>query len=288
MIPAFRFLIYGNFWISSLAVFMYLETCLLYDLKPHVNLAFGIFCFTLFAYTYHRLVRIRSFSENQGSERQIWIREHAPILAWVSFIALACASWILFPNINRLLLIKCIPFLLLTLVYVFPWPKKSAGWLGFRNIPYLKVFLISAVWTFSTLVFPFLFEDPKWEPDQGQWMGIFLRGLFFMAVTLPFDIRDMHQDKQNNIKTFASLLGIQGLKKICHLFLIAFIILAFFSGHLGFIRSSHALGLLVSGLSTAWVVNMAGAERTEVYYLGLLDGMIADQLFWVWLMGWLS
>ena len=74
---------------------------------------------------------------------------------------------------------------------------------GLRNIPGLKQFLITLVWTMSTVLLPLL-------EAQHHHMGIVnmrdatilvaKRFLFIGALTVPFDIRDLFQDRQTGLK----------------------------------------------------------------------------------------
>ena len=283
----FRFLLFGNVWVSAGALFLYTETCLLYQLKFNLSIALGIFFATYSVYNLHRILGGKLFAEPPLPARWQWIRQHALLLGITSIISFLISTFLFLPFIQLPLLCWIAPFLFLSAGYAVPFLKLNGRWLRLRDIPLIKVFLVAAVWTFVTFLFPFICENPNWQPSLSLFAGMAMRFVFILAITLPFDVRDLSTDAKSGIQTFASLLGIKRLKTLCHLLLIVFIAISFFSMTRQWVSGGHALGLLISGLSTGWIVSLLSGQNEEIYYLGLLDGTMADQLFWIWLMGWL-
>jgi hypothetical protein len=96
----------------------------------------------------------------------------------------------------------------LCIIYVFP--KK----IHLRKIPFLKLFLISFVWVSSLILFPLYLHE-----KEINWKLFLMIYLFFIIITLPFDIRDIKYDTYN-IKTFPQIFNL----KIIQFFLIILIV----------------------------------------------------------------
>lgn len=112
-----------------------------------------------------------------------------------------------------------LPFFVATLLYVFPASNKFKG---LRQIPGLKLFLISFSWAGVTLYFPII---------EGQVSGISNLGLHFvqrfmfvLAITIPFDIRDSQFD-QRTLATLPQVFGITKAKWIACMALVLFLVL---------------------------------------------------------------
>ncbi|MCB0820980.1 MAG: hypothetical protein KDC13_10185, partial [Bacteroidetes bacterium] len=188
-------LVFGNIWIALCAVSMYACTVVLHRLEWSWLLAGSIFGATLFVYNYHRLFRKKQIYARQISDRHKWILRHDKSLRWLAIAGFVLAVACFVPFLNAVLVYRLSPFLLLALFYVIPVWKGRQKWLRIRDIPYVKIFLVAAVWSFVTVVLAFLANDSEWLPDTGAWITIAHRFIFIFAITLPFDIRDLAHDK---------------------------------------------------------------------------------------------
>lgn len=282
-----KYLVYGNIWVSLGAVCLYWTTVHLHGLEYSLLLSMSIFGATLFIYNYHRLFRQKVIYFAERSERHRWILERSKPLG-----ALAVAGAILavagnMPFMSPALLLRSIPFILLALLYVIPLWKTRRRWIRLRDVPYLKIFMVAATWSFVTVVYPFLATDPLWLPGPQEALTILHRFLFIFAITLPFDIRDREHDRQSGVVTFVSLVG-TGRVKTAGRFLLLITALVALGGNLtGWYSTGHTLGLVISAGGSGWLISGITEDSGEWYYSFLLDGTMPDQLFWVWLMGWL-
>ncbi len=71
-----------------------------------------------------------------------------------------------------------------------------------RDLPYIKIVLISFLWTYLTAYIPRYMVSGGMAMDQ--WIEFIF---YFVAITIPFDIRDKEIDESRYVKTFATLLG---------------------------------------------------------------------------------
>ena len=98
------------------------------------------------------------------------------------------------------------PFAVISLAYVLPVYKSQSGWLRLRDVPFIKIVLIALTWAFVTEGLPSILATSKME-----FLPFFERFLFIFAITIPFDIRDLHFD-HIRLKTIPQVFGVNKAK----------------------------------------------------------------------------
>jgi 4-hydroxybenzoate polyprenyltransferase len=280
-----RLLVFGNLWVAFCAVSLYWCTALLHKLEIEVFLSLSIFNATVFIYNYHRLFRKKVIYEKVRSERHEWILMHEKELQILALITLISAIGFFVPYMNIRLFLRFSPFLALALFYVIPIWKRRGKWLRVRDIPFIKIFLVAAVWSFVTVVLPFLADDPEWLPNVEIWHTIVQRFIYIFAITVPFDIRDLKLDKASGLTTFAGRFGVSNAKRISEVLLLIVAIICLSAAHLGFYTYGNALGMLLSCSVTGLLISRIDENSSEWIYAGLLDGTMLDQFLWVLILG---
>lgn len=120
---------------------------------------------------------------------------------------------------------------MLSLLYNIPFLSKGQMKFGLRQVPGLKLFYIAILWSLSTVGLPIV------EAWGGQlpfdWAkAVFLSGikvLFLVVCTLPFDIRDLTQDKLYRVKTIPVMIGRKRSIYLTYSLLIGHAVLALFA-----------------------------------------------------------
>lgn len=143
---------------------------------------------------------------------------------------------------------------------VFPNHKRL------RDYDFIKIWVIAAAWTILTLVIPL-------ETSKPSLILIVERILFFVAITIPFDIRDLYIDKHQKVKTIPSTIGVKNSIYFA-LFLLAANIILVLSQYnvLGIVP---VLSYIMTYGITAWLILNANEKRKDIYYTAYLDGTIA-------------
>jgi 4-hydroxybenzoate polyprenyltransferase len=280
----FRYVVFGNIWVSFSAVCMLWTTEELFSLNSKPALAIFIFGATLFIYNFHRLFRMKAIYAKHSSDRHNWIinnRNHVIALSFLGFILVLAGGFVF---LNKETIRILLPFVLISLFYVIPIYRKEGIWIRLRDLPYVKIFLVALVWAFVTVCLPFVIL-PDFTFQSLLNPNIILtasnRFLFFFAITLPFDIRDLEHDRKNGVRTFASLLGVVGIKNLSRILLVIVTLIALFCYNRGYYFPGHALAIIVSCASTSWLIAKADEHSNEYYYSGWLDGSLMDQYFWI-------
>jgi 4-hydroxybenzoate polyprenyltransferase len=149
---------------------------------------------------------------------------------------------------------------------------------GLRNIPGLKQFLITLVWTMSTVLLPILEAQAHHLTALSMRDTTILvaeRFLFIAALTIPFDIRDLFEDKSSGLKTVPVIWGEKKALLFCQALLVCYIILLLLFRDNGFNPDFWALTITV--LLTGWLIFKSKWQKNEYYYFFFVDGVLILQ-----------
>jgi len=149
---------------------------------------------------------------------------------------------------------------------------------GLRNIPGLKPFLITLVWTMSCVLFPVLESMHNHLTDismRDTTILIAKRFLFIGALTVPFDIRDLFDDRKVGLKTIPVVWGEKNAYLFCQVLLAGYIVLMFLFRQNGFSPDFFALTLTM--FLTGWLIFKSAWEKNEYYYFFYMDGVLILQ-----------
>jgi len=162
-------------------------------------LYYGLFALfsTLVAYNSQRLLKAR---EGKKTPWLDWVNQHSKSLWALTLFSAIVAGFCLIQIIQ----LKYDALLLLifasasSVLYVIRIGKKNA-----REVPYLKIHLIAFTWVFILVLFPLLNEN-----IDAHVLWMFVAHYFYVvAVTIPFDIRDLKYDDPSH-KTIPQVLGV--------------------------------------------------------------------------------
>jgi 4-hydroxybenzoate polyprenyltransferase len=217
---------------------------------------------TLFAYNIQRIFKLQEVI-SVPSQRHIWIEKNKQIILALSvFGAIAGISLSIFTfSLNAVF--SSIPFILLVLLYAYSIGKFKA----LRELPFAKILIISAVWAWTIAVLPVINQGESLQLDN--WYYVVFMFLFVFALCIPFDIRDIENDR-SKIKTLPVVLGQSNAIMIALFILSACLYIAFYFKWL----ELEAV-VVLSSIIILW----SNKERKELFYTGLIDGMFL--LLWV-------
>ncbi len=149
---------------------------------------------------------------------------------------------------------------------------------GLRNIPGLKLLLIGVTWTLSVVLLP-VFEAENVYHIKIAPVDILLlsakRLLFITAMAIPFDIRDLFQDRKLGLKTIPVVFGEKNAYLLCQFLLIGYLILLFLFRDHGFDQNFFAL--MITIVLAGWLIFRSKFERNEYYYFFYVDGVLILQ-----------
>lgn len=274
------FFIFSNFYVampvSGLAVATFY---LAKETVDWIPIAF-IYLATLALYNIHRLVGLEQIPEADLSLRHTWTLNHKPITKALIGMAVLGLAVLLYWFSWSQLIILAIPGVIAA-GYTLPIFKKGKKIWRLRDVPFIKIWLVSFTVSFITTYFPLSFVMPfEWmNTPEIHWMFV-SRVFFIFAITIPFDIRDLTFDSTGKINTVPMLFGIERSKQIGLLFLLIFAGISFWQYKFN-ISSSFAL--LLSALISGWIINYCNEDSDEYYYSFLVEGTMLIQFGLVYL-----
>lgn len=162
----------------------------------------------------------------------------------VNTVAGIICAFLIIHNHNEIRLLKWFIIVVLGLLY-------NSFFLDvyIRKIPLLKVFYVGLVWALVNC----------WLTLPEFSIPIFLISFFFItALVLPFDIRDM---KNDTVKTFPMMIGVQNTKYIAYA-------LVFISSIIGsfYLQPPYALAFFMASIVTYIFIYFSENKRDDAYF----------------------
>ena len=270
------FLLFSNVFIAICAVAQGLVTYHLLDTKPEKHVLGLLFCSTLALYNFSILLSKPAKPEKSPFRRVRWIFSHYRLTISLTIISvLSIIPLSFFLNTASKILLISLAFI--SIAYNLPIFSIHDKRFGLRNIPGVKLFLIAMVWSLSCVLLPILELESSIVAAVTVNDTILLvakRFLFIAAITVPFDIRDLFQDRTHELKTIPALLGEKKALLICQALLAAYLFLLFlFTNRF----DSNFFGLTLTILLSGWLIFRSKWEKNEYYYFLCLDGTMILQ-----------
>lgn len=273
---ALDFLLFSNIFIALCAVAQGMVTYQLLNIKPEKHVLGLLFCSTLALYNFSILLSKPAKPENSPFRRLRWIFSHYRLTITLTIIAVLSILPLSFflTTSSKILLIS---LAIISVAYNLPLFSIHDKRFGLRNIPGVKLFLISMVWALSCVLLPILELENNFVAATSVNDTILLiskRFLFIAAITVPFDIRDLFQDRTNELQTIPVLLGEKRSLLVCQGLLAAYLVLLFLFQD-SFDSNFFALTLTI--ILSGWLIFRSKWEKNEYYYFLYLDGTMILQ-----------
>ena len=272
-------LLYSNFFIAVAAFSLVWQSEIIIE-STHPNhpskYAWLVLSASLFVYAMHRIIGFTNIEKVIENRRIQIIRKfdrHIRIYAAISLIGLLYFAL----HMPFHILLYLIPPTLLVGAYITPLYRG----MRFRDMPFVKVFLVGFVWSWVCVFIPFQlhgFDAFSWSMS----IMAFEKFLFITAITIPFDVRDLAVDGLYNIKTIPSSLGVKKSILISNTMLMLAALMVVLAWSMQFLDSQVALGLLAMYALTVVCVSLAHEKRHDYYFSIILDGTIIAQSATVW------
>lgn len=269
------FFLFSNIFIALCAVAQGLVTYQLLHLRPDKYVLALLFCATLAMYNYSILLAKPQNPEKSKFRRVRWIFSHYRLTITITIIAvLSIFPLLFFFSTASIILLFFLAFV--SIGYNLPVFTFNDKKFGLRNIPGIKLFLIALIWSLSCVLLPILqLESQSFLiSTQDTILLIAKRFLFVAAITIPFDIRDLYQDRTYELKTIPVVFGERKAYLFCQFLLFLYLVLLFIFNK-GF--DLNYLGLTLVTLLTGWLIFKSSWERNEYYYFFYLDGTLILQ-----------
>lgn len=197
----------------------------------------------------HKLIWLKSwFSENINKIK---------VLSILSILGLGYISF--FADFNLKSLFILFPFAFMTLFYTVPLFKLGKLEVSFRNFPMIKIFSIAIAWAGISVFFP-LYEA-GYQFTSEVFLEFIQRFFILLAITIPFDIRDVEEDSKE-LRTLPQILGITNSKVLGILFLFGFVLLEIFKENFTYVG---LLIVLIVSIISGFFLWFSSPERSRYY-----------------------
>lgn len=271
-----NFYLYSSIHISLGAVALVFSIAIISKQNISANYYGFVFCSTLFIYGLHRIIGIqKTYSLNRKGRYNI-VKQYKSHIQLYTLLG-GLGSVFLFFSLDRFVQFLCIVPGIISLLYTLPVFGQGKR---LRDLHYIKIFLIAAVWAVSTAFIPARIVDTSLLISTCMTIERFC---FFMAITIPFDIRDMTIDMQINVKTIVHQLGKQRSIHLALFFLLLSISSVYYLHELGVMPISHVLALGLSYAITGFLIFRFSSKESDYYFTGLLDGTMILLALSVWI-----
>ena len=246
---------YSNIWISLAMTCFTLSSFLIINKQIQFIILIIVFLSTFSCYNLQSYISART-SRNK-SERDYWQLKYSNkllILIIISAIISALLSIYIF-SIKELLLLS--PFFIIVLFY-----RINILGFSFRNIPLLKIILISISFGVLSFLLPYLYYNVP--INKFSWNLILANCLFVFSITVPFDIRDLKYDLPKH-KTLPQVLGVKGSIILACITMVSCQLL-YLNNCLYF--------LSILGLFACILIIYSHKPKSTMFYLIVLDGLL--------------
>ena len=257
-----RTLIYSNLFIALCAAILTLGTYGLIEAEPNIFLVLHVFGVTLMAYNVQRLARLEKFS-NRTDQIRWYLRNKWMLYTSLLIGVLLAGITLFFLPFKTLLYFS--PLAAVSIFYSIPLGKS----LTIRAIPGIKIFLIALVWTGVTLALPMVMVSFEFDGSAG--LLLFQRLLFVLAITIPFDIRDLKYD-ESRMKTLPQILGVKRAKRMAMGFILICLIIELNLQGFGGQTEIQKPILLLFYLLVGILIHRTSEDSDDIYFTGVLDG----------------
>ncbi len=269
-----RSIVYSNLFVSLCITLLAHQTYLLLQIpqEQSFNVLALIFCSTFFTYNFQRIYRLRSV-ELLGKLIGIrlgWIIRNRKRLFFASLLSFVLSTYFLF-QLSLDIFLMIIPLALFSVLYVIPvLPNKKA----IRNLPFAKIFVISIVWSVVMVAIPVVnYSGFKGLTQQPFLILLLEQFIFILAITLPFDVRDIRYDMESNIRTIPSYIGIKNTITLSHGLLVLVFVLKWIQyAYLGQLNLPQLIATGVTIFLSGFIIAFTSHRRAELFFSGFVDG----------------
>ncbi len=270
-------LLFSNIFMALCAVAQAMVTFHLIGSRPANPVLAILFAATLGVYNFSILISKPKVPQQSKHYRVRWFFARHTLMTAITIVSfLALGPLFFYVSFQSKVLLIFMTFL--SLGYSIPLFTVAGNKFGLRHLPGLKPFLITLVWTLSCVLLPIS------EATDSHLAAVTIRDttillvkrfFFIGALTIPFDIRDLFDDKQTNLKTIPVAWGEKNAYLFCQVLLAAYIVLLFIFRNQGFNTDFWALTLTV--FLTGWLIFKSKWEKNEYYYFIAMDGILILQ-----------
>lgn len=258
-----NYIVYLNFIIAISAGSLIAGIANQFNIENITDYSFFGFFATLCVYNSHRLVKTNFETKTPWLK---WVKQHQKIILNLSVLSGGLSVFYFIKLLNQIrptVLVLITIAVAITFFYVVRIKKKNI-----RELPYLKIHSIAFTWTVIIIAFPVMNENIL----NSQILLFFIPAhyLYFIAVAIPFDIRDLQNDLPTQ-KTIPQIIGVKNAKIVAIILLVITTLLIYIFSKGSLLSSTFILAITIQIL----LIASSKLTRKDFHYNILIDGSIA-------------
>lgn len=219
-------------------------------------------------YCAHRVIGLHKLAHITASERYEVIRKYKVHIWLYAFVWVVVSIWIFIPMATLNFILWLAPGGLIALAYVLPFLSRGRR---LRDTGWIKILMIGWSWAWLTAFIPaYYFSDIPLH------LAIIIgieRMLFIVAITIPFEIRDLNVDRSIGLLTMPSIFGMTQTLRMGKIMCYAVIALGFILAF-HFLNPAYAIAMVVTALLTIRILKESVNMTDDYYFSGLTDGLM--------------
>ena len=260
-----QFFIYSNVFVSFCVLALCQSTSIIIGVDSSHLLPF-VFFSTLFAYNFQRLVR---FIPNKDQSAHLcWLNKNRLFIILITVISLSLSFYYAL-NLSFSTFCFLIPISIISLSYpikIIPFGNQK---ITLRELPRAKIFLIALVWSVVSVGLVTIENESFYSLDT---LLLFVsRFSFVLAITIPFDIRDLKYDDLS-LKTIPQIYGEQKAKMIALYCLAFFELISIFHFFVGDFSWQLLLALILTSLLCGILIIKSSQEKNNFFFSFWVEG----------------
>ncbi len=260
-------LLYGGAFIGLCAACITAFTFeLLGDVRGHLDYIMLVGIATAALYGAHRVIGLHKLAHVTTSDRYSVIRKYKYHIWIYSILWVVLSFWFFIPHASLPFILWLLPGGSIALSYVLP---LMTGGRRLRDLGWSKIIMIGWSWAWLTAFLPayYFLHQPL---HLAIIMGV-ERMFFILAITIPFEIRDMTIDQSVGLQTMPSRFGLKRSIRWGRFFCVVIILLAAFLS-LHYINEAYVLTMILMCIFTVWILHKSAVIKDDYFFSGITDG----------------
>ena len=260
-----QFFVYSNVFVSFCVLALCQSTNIIIGVDSSHLLPF-VFFSTLFVYNFQRLVRYCPNKEQSGYLD--WLNKNRLFIIIITVFSLSMSLYYAL-SLSFSTFCFLIPASIISLSYPIKIIPLGNQKVSLRELPRLKIYFIALVWSVVSVALVTLENKLFYSLDT---LLLFIsRFSFVLAITIPFDIRDLRYDDLS-LKTIPQIFG-QQKAKIMALYCLAFFeLISIFHFFVGDFPWQMLLALMLTSLLSGILIIKSSQEKNNFFFSFWLEG----------------
>lgn len=270
-------LIYGSAFIGLCAAAITALTFELIGILPkHFDYVLLIGLATAALYSSHRVIGLHKLDHVEDMGRYAVIRKYKQHIWLYTIIWFVLSIWFFLKVANLSFVLWLLPGGAIAFAYVLPFLSKGRR---LRDLGWMKIIMIGWSWGWLTAFIPaYYFGEASLQ------MGIIIgleRMLWIIAITIPFEIRDIAVDRSVGLTTLPAQFGTKRTMRTGFVLCIMIILLAMISGF-HYFNPTYVYTMIITCILTYWVLKKSLKVHDDYFFSGVIDGLMILAVFIYW------